>query len=122
MNIEYKQIARPYAFVSPFDGAEFAVLIYISDTTITAEEQELLSDQIVAAGCRYAVCAGYKCGTWDDSIDIADLKRNNWETKDENLIMTTWHENESLENIVFFFLNNTSFDYFTATNMLVVVK
>lgn len=121
MNIKYKQLSRPYLFASPFADAEVAVLLYINDTTITAEEQELLSDQIVAGGCRYAVCAGYKCSTWDDSIDVADLRRNDWKVRDDNFVMTSWHENETLEDIVSFFLNDTSFDYFTATNMLVLV-
>ncbi|TAN44400.1 MAG: hypothetical protein EPN22_06805 [Nitrospirae bacterium] len=121
MKIEYRQISRPYSFSSPFADAEFAILIYISDMTITAEERELLCDQIVAAGCRYAVCAGYQCEIWHDSVDFAYLKLNNWESEDETLIMTTWHEKESLEDIVFFFLNNTTFDNFTAANMLVVL-
>ena len=118
--IEYLHIKRPYSFTSPFKGADFVALIYAVDENITYEEQEAISDQIVTSGCRYAVCAGYKSSSWDDSIDMADIKRNGGEVRDENLVMTSWHDNESLENIVFFFLNNTSFDYFTAERFVVL--
>lgn len=121
MNIQYLQIKRPYGFTSPFKGAEFAVLIYIVDENLTKEEQETLSDQIVASGCRYAVCAGHNSSSWDDSIDMADIKRNGGEVRDENLVMTTWHDDESLEDIVFFFLNNTSFGNFIADCLTVLV-
>jgi hypothetical protein len=121
MNIQYLQIKRPYSFTSPFKGAEFAALIYIADANISIREQEVLSDQIVISGCRYAVCAGLNCSSWDNSIDMADIKRNGGEVSDENLVMTTWHDNETLEDIAFFFLNNTSFGSFIADRLAVLV-
>ena len=72
MRIEYVQIERPYQFVSPFGGDEFALLLYSGDETITPQEQHSISDEIVRQGCRYAVC-GYACSLWDDSIDMSDL-------------------------------------------------
>ena len=82
MNIEYLHTDRPFSFTSPFSDGEFAALIYVNDITITAEEQMTLSDLLVEAGCRYAVCAGQNPSSWDDSIDMADLKRNDWGVKD----------------------------------------
>ncbi len=52
---------------------------------------------------------------------MADIKRNGGEVIEDNLVMTTWHENEPLENIVFFFLNFTSFGNFIAERFLVLV-
>jgi hypothetical protein len=52
---------------------------------------------------------------------MADLERNNWEVKDATFVMTTWHEDESVEDIVLFFLNNMRFDDWTAVNFLVAV-
>jgi len=121
MDIQYLQIQRPYSFASPFKEAEFAALIYAAAQNIAREEQEALSDQIVASGCRYAVCAGHNCESWHDSIDLADVKRNGGEVRDNNIVMTTWHDDESLEDIVFFFLNNTSFDYFSAARFVVLI-
>ncbi|HSA96324.1 MAG TPA: hypothetical protein VLJ16_09745, partial [Acidobacteriota bacterium] len=96
-------------------------LIYAVDENTTREEQEAISDQIVISGCRYAVCAGYKSSSWDDSIDMAYLKRNGGDVHDENFVMTSWHDKESLEDIVFFFLSLTSFDYFTAERFVVLL-
>lgn len=121
MNIQYLQIERPYNFSSPFKGEEYAALIYIADENISNEEQESLSNQIVTSGCRYAVCTGYNSSNWDNSIDMADIKRNGGEVLDENLVLTTWHDNESLEDIVFFFLNNTSFGNFIANRLIVLL-
>lgn len=121
MRIEYRQLCRPYAFSSPFEGKSFALYLHIADGAVTAEEQSMLSAAIVRQGCRYAVCAGCKCSSWDDSIDMADLERNNWEINDATFVMTSWHEKESTEDIVCFFLNDTSFDDWTADNLLVAV-
>ena len=121
MNIQYVQIQRPFSFSSPFRGEEFATLIYVVDIAISDEEQKTLSDQIVASGCRYAVCAGHKCSTWDDSIDMAHVMCNLDNVTDDNLVMTTWHEDEPLEDIVDLFLNYTTFGNFVAKRMLVLV-
>jgi len=121
MKLDYIQISRPFIFTNPFEGEEFVVLLYVDEKLITPEEQEKLSDEIVAAGCRYAVCAGHQCSSWDDSIDMADLKRNNFETNEKTFVMTSWHEEESIEDIVFHFLNVTWFDDFVPENFLVVV-
>ncbi len=121
MNVQYSLLKRPFTFFSPFENAPFAALIYVDDADISVEEQEALSDKIVTSGCRYAVCAGYNSSSWDNSIDMADIKRNGGEVIEDNLVMTTWHENEPLEDIVFFFLNLTSFGNFIAERFLVLV-
>lgn len=121
MSLKYLQIPRPFKFSSPFEGEEFVVLLYVDEKQITPEEQEKLSDEIVAEGCRYAVCAGHLCSSWDDSIDMADLKRNNFEINEKTFVMTSWHEEETIEDIVFHFLNVTWFDDFVPENFLVVV-
>ena len=108
--------------MSSFSGKEFAVLLWVLDITVTMEEQAKLSEQLVEQGCRYAVCAGYRCSTWDDSIDLAYLQtESNFQPQNENFVMTTWHENESIEEIAEFFVMNTAFDNFTAKNLLILV-
>lgn len=121
MKLKYLQIPRPFRFTSPFEGEEFVVLLYIDEKQIPPEEQEKLSDEIVAEGCRYAVCAGHLCSSWDDSIDMADLRRNNMEINEKTFVMTSWHDDESLEDIVFHFLNVTWFDDFVPENFLITV-
>lgn len=52
---------------------------------------------------------------------MADLRRNNMKTNEKTFVMTSWHENEPVEDIVFHFLNVTWFDDFVPENFLVVV-
>ena len=107
----YREASRPYVFEPPFPDELYVCLLFIHDTTVTPEEQRALSEQIVASGCRFAVCAGYRCSTWDDSIDLAYLATDaTFEPPDETFVMTTWHENDSLDDIVLYGLAFTSFD------------
>ena len=118
--IQISALERPYSFLSPYKE-QFAAMIWVIDEAVSVEEQAALSTQLVAQGCRYAVCAGHNCSTWDDSIDMAFLETDpNLDPPNDRFIMTTWHEGESVEEVAEFFVLNTSFDNFVAKNFLVV--
>ena len=121
MRIQYAQSRRPYRFSSPFEGKPFAILLYGVDEAVAPEEQGQLCTDIIEQGCRYAVCAGANCEIWHDCFDEADCARNDWEANVSNFVMTSWHEKESLEDVVFFLLNNTSFDSVEADCCMVLV-
>ncbi len=92
-DIRFECLERPFEFCSPFEGEDFVLLLFVKDTTITPAEQASLSNQMIRQGCRYAVCAGHHCSTWDDSIDMAFLGTDaNFNPPDERFVMTTWHE------------------------------
>lgn len=119
--IHFSALERPYDFLSPFSGEEFAAMIWVADPTVTDEEQARLSEQLVEQGCRYAVCGGHECSTWDDSIDMAFLETDpDFQPPDEKFVMTTWHEGESVEEVAEFLALNTSFDNFVAKNFFVL--
>ena len=40
---------------------------------------------------------------------------------EESFVMTSWHEDEPLEDVVYFLRNCTSFDHFVAQRFLVLV-
>lgn len=121
MNIEYVHLTRPYHFQSPFKGEDFVLFLYVQDEAVSVDEQATVSREIVQEGCRYAVCAGYACSTWDDSIDLAYLELNDYDLKDENFVMTSWHDKEPLADAVFHFLYVTSFEDFVADKFCVAV-
>jgi hypothetical protein len=52
----------------------FVCALFVADPSVTDYERMDLSRQLVATGCRYAVCAGLKCSEWDSSIDLAYLE------------------------------------------------
>jgi len=100
----------PYNFQNPFDGEEYVCLIFNNDKEISTDDQKKLSKQIVMSGCRYAVCAGHDCSSWDDSIDYAYLETDeNYNPPDSTFVMTSWHEDESVEEILNYAIHTTNF-------------
>ena len=115
------ELSRPYYFQSPFPGAEFAAMIVARDPTITPAEQAALSSELVTQGCRYAVCTGLACSSWDDSVDWALLAAWDFSPPDDAFVMTSWHEDELPEQVAPFFLQATSFDHFTPVHFVVLL-
>jgi hypothetical protein len=90
--------ARPYVFTAPPTSEAYALLILVNAADVTSEEQATISQAIVASGARYVAAWGYKCSSWDDSVDLAYLETDpNFQPPDDTFITTTWHENESAE-------------------------
>ena len=100
---------RPFAFESPCAGQAFALLLIVESQDVTPEEQEALSTQFVRQGCRYAVCYGHKCSSWDDSIDMVCVM-DEIAGRATPFVMTTWHEGETLEEVAWHFVHCTAFD------------
>ena len=57
--------------------------------------------------------------TWDDSIDWASLEMSS-DSNDTTSTMTTWHENDTPNEIAHFFLHCTAFDNNVFHNFLVL--
>ena len=116
------QLAHPLLFSSPFGDQDFVLLLVIADPAITDDDRNALSKEIVRQGCRYAVCTGDQCSKWHDSIDLAYLATSpDFSPPDDRFVMTTWHEDEPLEDVIFFFRNCTAFDYFTPRHYLALI-
>jgi hypothetical protein len=103
--------SKPYRFDAPFVGGDYALLLYVAATDVSAEKQTEISEAIVASGCRYVVCYGHRCSSWDDSIDVASIDAGKAES---DFVMTSWHEDDTPDDVAFFFWHNTAFDNFTA--------
>lgn len=117
----FEQLNRPFRFKSPFDGMDFALLIIANDPTVTAEERSVISREVIDQGCRYAVCAGDKCSIWHDDIDIAFISTDpDFNPPDDRFVTTTWHDDESLEEVFEFFHLWTCFDDFWPKRFLVL--
>ncbi len=50
------------------------------------------------------MCAwGLDCTLWDDSVDYANLEQFSYgEIPEDRFVMTTWHDNEPLEEAIWF--------------------
>jgi hypothetical protein len=102
--------------LSPFKA------IVVLDAEYSAEWQNQVSEWLVASGCRYMMAWGPNCSGWDDSVDLADLEARGFEDDDEKFVMTTWHENESLEQVFWYsqFCADFSFDDVELINTIIL--
>jgi hypothetical protein len=83
--------------------------VVVIDEEVTPEWQNLVSSWLVKSGCLYMMAWGTGCSTWDDSVDFANLEAFNYsDIPEDQFVMTTWHEEEPL-NDVFWFAKNNAF-------------
>lgn len=115
------RLVRPYAFQTPVPGQEYAAWVLSYDRAQTAHERDRISADLVASGCRYAVCSGFESSKWDDAVDLAFLNTSpEFAPPDERFVMTSWHDHESLREVAEFFVLNTSFDFFNPAAFVIV--
>ncbi len=82
---------------SPFK----AVLIIESD--VNSDWQTEASRWLVESGCLYMMAWGKACSSWDISVDLANLEQFDYgDIPDDDFIMTTWHEDEPLKEVLWF--------------------
>lgn len=97
----------------------FAAVVVI-DTKVRPEWRHMVSEWLVEKGCLYMLAHGNDCSLWDDSVDWVLLEA--WDFKDipeDKFIMTTWHEDDSLEE-VFSFARNTLHFYPLIKNIIIL--
>ena len=81
--------------------------VVIAETNASPKWQSLVSDWLVRSGCLYMMSWGRSCSSWDDSVDFANLNQFDYgEIPEDKFVMTTWHTNESLEEVFWFAKNN----------------
>ena len=86
----------------PKEMASFKCLILIEREVADGHRNEV-SKTLVNAGCLFAMAWGFECSEWDDSVDWAFLEHYNFgEYPEEKFVMTTWHDDDTLEETVTF--------------------
>jgi hypothetical protein len=115
------QLLSPYNFPAPFDWGEFAAWILSADPALEPAAQFNIATALIDAGCRFAVSSGYNASSWDDAVDYAYILRHPGPDVDPtNFVMTSWHDDESLDEVAEFFVRNTSFETFSPKLFVVV--
>lgn len=61
-----------------------------------------VSDWLVRSGCLYMMAWGADCSAWDDAVDLANLEQFDYQVPDDRSVMTTWHEDETLQEVFLF--------------------
>jgi hypothetical protein len=116
-------IDNPDDFSSPFPDVLFPCLIWDQVGHFTDGHRSSVAKALLESGCRYAVCAGENCEAWHHAID-SHLVQQHLDDSDEVRealhVMTTSHEGETPDEVAFFFVLNTNFDYHDFTHYLVL--
>ena len=77
--------------------------VVVVNDAVEAEWREVVSDWLVRLRCLYMMAWGRDCSLWDDSVDHAVRKKFNFAPiPEEQFVMTTWHEHDSLEQVFWY--------------------
>ncbi|MDQ8755172.1 hypothetical protein RCO27_02915 [Sphingosinicella sp. LHD-64] len=76
--------------------------VVVLDADYSDSWQDEVSRWLVDAGCLYMMAWGPNCGSWDDSVDYAQIQKYPDEPPQADFVMTTWHERETLEEVFWF--------------------
>jgi hypothetical protein len=80
----------------------FRALI-VSETEVTQEWRNHVSEWLVKSGCLYVVAWGTECEKWHDTVDYSVLEEFDYgDIPNDRFIMTTWHADEPLSEAMWF--------------------
>ena len=95
--------------------------VVISEENVSSTWQVKISDWLINSGCLYMLAWGVSCSAWDDSVDLSNLKKFNFEDiPEEELAVTTWHENESIKDVFWCAKNNAYHPVANIRNTLLI--
>jgi len=88
-------------------GSPYFVSLLVCDATaVPSDELARCARSLLKAGCVYFCCWGAGCERVHDIVDEQYLIDSGYSVNDDkSVIMTTWHDDESLEEAAWFALN-----------------
>ena len=116
----YLQV-MPEAVLPDVSGLAPFRAVIIAEAQVSPEWQFAVSAWLVRSGCLYTMAWGMGSSSWDDSVDMANLER--FEFKDipeDSSVMTTWHDDETLDEVFRFCKNNASHPTIALKNTLLL--
>lgn len=96
--------ARDLSDTIDITSKHFACFLCWDSRDIDSNEIETVAEILLRSGCVYFCTWGSGSARAHDIIDKVIIGKN---MEEESVIMTTWHEDESLDEALWFFLNNT---------------
>lgn len=117
MNIQRIETDGTY-FCSSIDA--YKLLLISNDPDITNDQMNRLSDAIASTPVKWVAAWGAKCSLWDDAIDWAVLAAFPDGIPDDRHIMTTWHEDDKLSDILNYITHADDYDERGTVHLLVV--
>lgn len=94
-----------------FGGEPYAAMLWETDPERADADRHPLAEALVATGCRYVCCGGVGGSAWDDAIDSAHLETDpDFDPPEATHVMTTWHDDEPMEEVAWYLLALTRID------------
>jgi len=95
--------------------------VVIIEQDVLPEWREKVSKWLVHSGCVYMIAWGKDCSLWDDAVDMENLEQFQYnEIPDESFVMTTWHDQESLEEVFWFAKHAAAHDIHKFLNTVIL--
>jgi hypothetical protein len=77
--------------------------VVVLEAIYSSEWQDAVSKWLVDNGCLYMMAWGPDCSSWDNSVDHANMiEFPDFEIPDDKFVMTTWHNDEPLEDVFWY--------------------
>jgi len=104
----------------PMEMNKFKCLLLI-ERDVGSEYRHQVSAALVAAGCLYTLAWGRDGSAWDEAVDWAFLEHYDFgEYPEDAFVMTTWHEDEALEDTMCFAKHCTQYSNVQIDDILVL--
>jgi len=116
-------IDAPGDIAIPFSGMFFPCMVWDHDGGSSETQRSEVAGRLLDGGCRYVVCGGKDCEAWHDAVDDEIVRRHGGDSHDALAaahVMTTWHADESPDEVAWFFVRCTNFDDHVYRNYLVL--
>jgi hypothetical protein len=92
----------PGQVLPPLSGRPFKAVL-VASNSVPGEWRDLVAEWLIESRCLYFVATGVECETWHDCLDWANLKAFEFrEIPTESFVITTWHADETLEEVLSF--------------------
>jgi len=107
----FLRLEPPYDTPIPHFASAFVTVLLACDPTITPNKQAEISAELVQRDCRYVLAWGHNATSWDDSVDMAFISTDaDFNPPSDRHVMTTWHDNDTIADVIWFAIHNTNFN------------
>lgn len=101
INIEYVTTDVNENITLTFPKNDYFAILRINTNQVLPEWRNQLCEQIVHSRlCIQVMVTGHECSIWDDVLDETYVAFYNNEPPIDTCFMTTWHENETLDEVI----------------------
>ena len=120
MSVEYLHLV-PGSTLPEYPAKLPSAVVVIIEADVTYEWRDEVSRWLVDNGCYYMMAWGQDCALWDDSVDYAILEDFNYDDiPEDRYVWTTWHDDESLEEVLWFAQHCVRHDVHEITNLIIM--